>query len=295
MNSNNRRHTPKAVELSVLSRSKRRCALCFALAGDLTEKQGQIAHLDHNPADWAEDNLAFLCLNHHSVYDSTTSQHKNYTLAEVKKARNDLYAAVQRDQHTPAPPNEYQTQSEESLTSRHTKWYKDKKYLVASIILLFILAIFGWIYHNSSRTESITNAPQNAGIVTQGQTGNNIINIPSEPHKDVSLFVKCELSSYPTSFPNDGTIYAIVMYSANQPSGIAKLFAPANTPFKMLEGRDWLQTYRCEAVNYGTVPLFNVTMELALRYLEAVDTSNHSQTAGKEINAIDSRGECAAR
>jgi hypothetical protein len=77
--------------------------MCFHLNGDLTEQHGQIAHLDQNPANFAEDNLAFLCLQHHSVYDSKTSQHKNYTLEEAKKARNDLYLAIQQDRHLASP------------------------------------------------------------------------------------------------------------------------------------------------------------------------------------------------
>ena len=57
---------------------------------DLSEKEGQIAHLDHNPSNSNEANLAFLCLAHHSIYDSKTSQHKNYTLLEVKRAKEKL-------------------------------------------------------------------------------------------------------------------------------------------------------------------------------------------------------------
>jgi hypothetical protein len=67
----------------------------------LTEKHGQIAHLDQDPANTAEENLAWLCLEHHSLYDSSTSQHKNYTLAEAKKARDDLYAAIAGGGHLP--------------------------------------------------------------------------------------------------------------------------------------------------------------------------------------------------
>jgi hypothetical protein len=55
-------------------------------------KKGQIAHLDRRRANSIPENLAFLCLEHHSDYDSTTSQHKNFTIAEVKAARAALYA-----------------------------------------------------------------------------------------------------------------------------------------------------------------------------------------------------------
>jgi hypothetical protein len=94
-----RKRTPTEIELAVLDKSRRRCALCFQIIGDLTEKRGQIAHLDENPANYFEDNLAFLCLDHHSQYDSKTSQHKNYTMAELKKARDRLYEAIAQERH----------------------------------------------------------------------------------------------------------------------------------------------------------------------------------------------------
>lgn len=94
-----RKAIPRATELAVLDRSRRRCALCFRLSGDLEEKQGQLAHVDGDPANGSEDNLAFLCLDHHSLFDSRTSQHKNYTPMEVKAARQRLYAAVAADLH----------------------------------------------------------------------------------------------------------------------------------------------------------------------------------------------------
>jgi hypothetical protein len=72
-----RKPTPRAIELAVLNRSRRRCALCFYLHNDTREKHGQIAHLDQDPLNFAKDNLAFMCLEHHSLYDSKTSQHKN--------------------------------------------------------------------------------------------------------------------------------------------------------------------------------------------------------------------------
>ncbi len=94
-----RKPIPREIELGVLDGSRRRCALCFHLKGDLNEKHGQIAHLDQNPANYAEDNLAFLCMEHHSVFDSRTSQHKNYTISEAKAARARLYQAIAQDKH----------------------------------------------------------------------------------------------------------------------------------------------------------------------------------------------------
>lgn len=95
-----RRHIPGDIELRVLNRSRRRCVLCFQLNGDLTEKHGQIAHIDKDPANYKEDNLAWLCLDDHSLFDSRTSQHKNYTQAEVKDARAALYLAIGQGNHS---------------------------------------------------------------------------------------------------------------------------------------------------------------------------------------------------
>jgi hypothetical protein len=83
-------------ETAVLMNSARRCPLCYYLSGDLAEKVGQISHLDGDRTNRAEDNLAWMCMPHHSMYDSTTSQHKNYTIREVKAYRTRLYAAIER-------------------------------------------------------------------------------------------------------------------------------------------------------------------------------------------------------
>jgi hypothetical protein len=102
-----RKRTDPEVESAVLAKSARRCALCFHLNGDLTEKIGQIAHLDRDRSNAAEDNLAFMCLPHHSLFDSKTKQHKNYTVHEVKAAQGKLCKLVAEGKHlTPAaaPP-----------------------------------------------------------------------------------------------------------------------------------------------------------------------------------------------
>src|SRR5260370_4484130 len=89
-----RKAIPIRIEKAVLAKSRRRCTLCFGLDGDLTEKRGQIAHLDGNRNNNAESNLAWMCLDHHSLFDSKTKQHKNYTVSEVKEYRRRLYKAL---------------------------------------------------------------------------------------------------------------------------------------------------------------------------------------------------------
>ena len=96
------------VETAILVNSARRCSLCFSLEGDLTEKSGQIAHLDQDRTNRSEDNLVWMCLIHHSLYDSKTKQHKNYTPHEVKSARGKLYDLVAEGKHlTPAVVQPY--------------------------------------------------------------------------------------------------------------------------------------------------------------------------------------------
>lgn len=90
----NRPKLSRDVEREILLRSRRRCCLCYGLSGNFDERIGQIAHIDHNSSNNALDNLAWLCFEHHSLYDSTTRQHKNYQPDELKAHRSRLYAAI---------------------------------------------------------------------------------------------------------------------------------------------------------------------------------------------------------
>lgn len=83
-------------QAEVLLKSRRRCCICFGLNRDTLIKQGQIAHLDRDPSNNAEDNLAFLCLDHHDQYDSRSSQSKGLTALEVLKFRAELHAAIRK-------------------------------------------------------------------------------------------------------------------------------------------------------------------------------------------------------
>jgi len=85
---------PSDVVADVLTASRRRCCVCFALRSDDTEKRGQIAHLDQDRSNNSKDNLAFLCLEHHDQYDSKTSQSKGITMLEVKRYRTYLYESL---------------------------------------------------------------------------------------------------------------------------------------------------------------------------------------------------------
>ena len=85
---------PKEVQREILIRSRRRCCFCYGLEGNFNERIGQIAHIDHNASHNGLDNLAWLCFDHHSLYDSTTRQHKNYQPDELRSYRDRLYSAI---------------------------------------------------------------------------------------------------------------------------------------------------------------------------------------------------------
>jgi CheY-like chemotaxis protein len=97
----NRKPIPERTEQEVLTKSRRRCCICFAIDADTSVKAGQIAHLDQDSSNPSVGNLAFLCFDHHDAYDSTTRQSKNYTQQEVKQYRDDLYQWVET--HLAAP------------------------------------------------------------------------------------------------------------------------------------------------------------------------------------------------
>ena len=82
---------PDSTNEAILVKSRRRCCICFGLKRDLGVKSGQIAHLDRNNKNPSEDNLAFLCFDHHDEYDSKTSQRKGFLIGEVKTYREQLY------------------------------------------------------------------------------------------------------------------------------------------------------------------------------------------------------------
>lgn len=86
-----RKNISQSVQDKVLLSCRRRCALCFYLNGEASAKlQGQIAHIDRNSSNNREDNLAYLCLEHHDLYDSKTSQSKRLGPSELCNAKQEL-------------------------------------------------------------------------------------------------------------------------------------------------------------------------------------------------------------
>jgi Rieske Fe-S protein len=91
-----RKPFPQTAVTAVLIASRRRCALCYGLDGDTTEKEGQIAHVDRDASNVAEGNAAWLCTKHHSRYDARSQQTKGHTPKELVAYRGMLYEHMPR-------------------------------------------------------------------------------------------------------------------------------------------------------------------------------------------------------
>jgi CheY-like chemotaxis protein len=106
-----RKRLASEVETLVLTQSRRRCCLCFVLDVDSSAKpDGQIAHVNHDPANADVDNLVYLCLRHHNLYDSVPSQSKALTAAELKHYRVEMYRSLgtATTKDAPTSPNRSQ-------------------------------------------------------------------------------------------------------------------------------------------------------------------------------------------
>jgi len=90
---------PKVADI-VMVRARRRCCICFHLDADLSVKELQIAHLDRNRTNNAEQNLVALCLPHHDAYDARRRQTRNYTAGEVQIYREELDAVFAKRNET---------------------------------------------------------------------------------------------------------------------------------------------------------------------------------------------------
>ena len=94
-----RRSVSEKIQTDILCKCRRRCALCFGLDSDFSEKKGQIAHIDRDNTNNNEENLVYLCLDHHNLYDSKFKQTKNFTPLEVKTYKKELENYIERQKN----------------------------------------------------------------------------------------------------------------------------------------------------------------------------------------------------
>jgi len=85
------------VRQEVLNRSRRRCCMCFGLKGDLGVKQGQLAHLSRDPSNSRPSDLAYLCQECHTLYDTKSNRVLGFTADEVRVYRDQLYAELEQN------------------------------------------------------------------------------------------------------------------------------------------------------------------------------------------------------
>src|SRR5256885_2346529 len=89
-----RRKLPSSLETTVLTRSARRCCLCFGLHNDAKIKEGQIAHLDDDSSITNLKTSPGLCLFHHAQLHMRGGMTKGVKPDEVKQYRERLCRAV---------------------------------------------------------------------------------------------------------------------------------------------------------------------------------------------------------
>ncbi|MBB6117933.1 hypothetical protein F4826_004913 [Rahnella inusitata] len=81
-----------------MENSAARCAVCYGTrmyTDAVYPVPGfQLAHIDRNASNNAENNLALLCIPCHSMYDSVFRQAKNYRPENIRRWRDQLYADV---------------------------------------------------------------------------------------------------------------------------------------------------------------------------------------------------------
>ncbi len=145
---------------NVLIKSRRRCALCFGLENDRSVKNGQIAHIDRNNKNNNEDNLAYLCLECHNIYDSQFRQTKSYTPHELSNYKALLEEWVKENFPSFNP----------RLSENDIKLYNEiKKYFMDSGVLNKIKKFnFGMTHHIDYF------------MISDGLFGSDLINIYDE-------------------------------------------------------------------------------------------------------------------
>lgn len=91
-----RKKTPSETEHRLLTKSRRRCALCWGLNHELGVKSIQLGHIDRDHTNNKFSNLAPLCLPCHDLYDTEPRQTKRFTPKELAEYRDELFAILSK-------------------------------------------------------------------------------------------------------------------------------------------------------------------------------------------------------
>ncbi|MEP6933350.1 MAG: hypothetical protein ABI988_05355 [Nitrospirota bacterium] len=89
----------------------------------------------------------------------------------------------------------------------------------------------------------------------------------------VSMSSDCQLSPKTVVMPSSGVLYALwILPNPEVGSGLAKLSGRVGSETNVAIGNNIL-VFRCDVVNHGRVPIFNVEMTLHLKVMEVVNGS----------------------
>lgn len=111
--------------------------------------------------------------------------------------------------------------------------------------------------------------------------------VAEAPSGKTTLYLECAFAPMPHTWPEpDGRVYAFPAGANNRPEewiggGLSEYFGKVGSPTSFGEFVK-ANSYKCELINYGDVPIFNVDLVFRFRYLEAVKQGN-SQQGGKLI------------
>ncbi|ECZ6324423.1 hypothetical protein C5G84_02150 [Salmonella enterica] len=129
----NRKEIPDNVQANIMEKSAARCAICYGTRMNTDAVYPvpgfQLAHIDRNAANSAENNLALLCIPCHSMYDSTFRQAKNYRPENIRRWRDQLYEDVAANRLP--PPMTYPqcaasvTQVSQSVSDHHVSLLRE--------------------------------------------------------------------------------------------------------------------------------------------------------------------------
>ena len=91
---------PKDIEAEVLFKANHTCSICNNPAFGI-----QIAHIDDNPSNNAEENLIILCPNDHDRASSKSPLSKAFTVRELKKYKKSWEEIVQKRRNALRDPS----------------------------------------------------------------------------------------------------------------------------------------------------------------------------------------------